>query len=166
MPTKSFLILCTQSRCRYTQESRKILTKVYVESCREVGENVWEGEKNSTSRTRKGRGCFHKTLNVLKFHPDVAGHHETAPEDCIRALLPSERSAQSSASARTTESNPECNPSPLGKPVICFALSSAISSVLIIEQQAGSGTNQCTWCDEDANCERETESLLKLDNKS
>lgn len=70
VPTKSFLILCTQSRRRCTQQSRKILTKFYAESCREgVGENAWEGEKNSTSRTRKGRGCFCKTLNSLKFHP-------------------------------------------------------------------------------------------------
>lgn len=172
VPTKSFLILCTQSHRRCTQESRKILTKFYAESCMEgVGENVWEGEKNSTSRTRKGRGCFRKTLNSLKYHPGwnkqilqavsrhpletvyACCHHQKEQPKVL--LHPEWRRAIQNAILRLC-----------ANPWSAFGLSSAISSVLIIEQQASSGTNQCTCSDEDANCKRETESLLKLDHKS
>lgn len=172
VPTKTFLIVCTQSRCRCTQESRKILTKFYVESCREgVGENVWEGEKNSTCRTRKGRRCFHKILNFLKFYPGsnkqilqaISRHPLKTVDACCRhqkdrpkvLLHPEWLRAIQNTILRLC-----------ANPWSAFGLSSAIFSVLIIEQQASSGTNQCTCCDEGANCKRETESLLKLDDKS
>lgn len=114
VPSKSFLILQTQNHCRCTQEWNNFLCR----SCRKGAGEMPVKERKITSRTRKGRGCVHKTLNFLRFQLES---NKTDLWILMRYSLEIvQMCCRQKDQPRTTGSNTECNPLPLGKAMICL----------------------------------------------